>query len=67
MIAIVLLLLVNIELTPVKSQKGFIHFPISKPEGKVTTTTWESHQLFSSQVSSVLRFEKGEATEQIRI
>ena len=34
MIAYILLLLLNIELVPVKSQKGFIHFPNTKPEGK---------------------------------
>ena len=49
MIAIVILVLVNIDLTPVKSQQGFIHFPISKPEGKVTATTWERlHLIFLS-------------------
>ena len=34
MITYILLLLLNIELSPVKSQNGFIHFPNTTPEGK---------------------------------
>ena len=32
--SILILVLLNIELSPVNSQQGFVHFPNTKPEGE---------------------------------